>query len=151
MTKTVVEAYIDKYKQLIILLSGFSGSGKTVLGKSLSKDFKIDFVNLTEKLNTQKNSKINITNNDSDSDKNKMQNIPTAVNIVMDAGLYQILQKILSNYNDSENKDNIINFFSEHYINTSKYLIKKIDELLNQYKMMKDQFKSMWPYIKHLI
>ena len=48
MTKTVVEAYIDKHKQLIILLSGFSGSGKTVLGKSLSKDFKIDFINLND-------------------------------------------------------------------------------------------------------
>ena len=46
MTKTVVEAYIDKHKQLIILLSGFSGSGKTVLGKSLSKDFNT--INLDE-------------------------------------------------------------------------------------------------------
>ena len=46
MTKTVIEAYIDKYKKLIILLSGFSGSGKTILGRSLSKDFKIDFINL---------------------------------------------------------------------------------------------------------
>ena len=48
MTKTVVEAYIDKHKQLIILLSGFSGSGKTVLGKSLSKDFKLYFINLND-------------------------------------------------------------------------------------------------------
>jgi hypothetical protein len=95
---------------------------------------KIDFVNLTERLSPKNNDKINITNNDSDTDNvkenNKMQNTPMAINVVMDVGLYQILQKILSNYNDSENKDNIINFFNEHYINTSKYLIKKIDELL---------------------
>lgn len=48
MTKTIVEAYKNKFKQMIILISGFSGSGKTVLGKSLSKDLKINFVNLND-------------------------------------------------------------------------------------------------------
>ena len=46
MTKTVVEAYIDKFKQLIILISGFSGSGKSILSKSLGKDFKLKYLNL---------------------------------------------------------------------------------------------------------
>jgi len=48
MSKTIVEEYINKYKQLVILISGFSGSGKTILSKSLSKDFKIDFLNLND-------------------------------------------------------------------------------------------------------
>lgn len=48
MSKTIVEEYINKYKQLIILISGFSGSGKTILSKSLSKDFNIDFINLND-------------------------------------------------------------------------------------------------------
>lgn len=48
MSKTIVQEYINKHKQLIILISGFSGSGKTILSKSLSKDFKIDFVNLND-------------------------------------------------------------------------------------------------------
>ena len=34
----IVEAYIEQNKQLVILLSGFSGSGKSLAGKSLVKD-----------------------------------------------------------------------------------------------------------------
>lgn len=42
----IVEAYIKKRKQLIILISGFSGCGKTVIAKNISKDFNISFLNL---------------------------------------------------------------------------------------------------------
>lgn len=42
----VVEAYINFNSQLIILISGFSGSGKTLLAKNIQKDFKIEFLNL---------------------------------------------------------------------------------------------------------
>ena len=35
----VVEAYIKLNSQLIILISGFSGSGKTLLAKNIEKDF----------------------------------------------------------------------------------------------------------------
>jgi hypothetical protein len=62
--------------------------------------------------------------------KTDLQDIPLSVNLVMDAGLYQILQKILSNYKDDLNKDNIVNFFHEHYIKTSKYLINKLNTLI---------------------
>lgn len=34
----IVEEYINRNKQLVILISGFSGSGKTVLARSLLKD-----------------------------------------------------------------------------------------------------------------
>ena len=34
----IVEEYINRNKQLVILISGFSGSGKTVLSRSLLKD-----------------------------------------------------------------------------------------------------------------
>ncbi len=42
----VVEAYIKFNLQLIILISGFSGSGKTLLAKNIQRDFKIEFLNL---------------------------------------------------------------------------------------------------------
>ena len=44
----IIEKYIEDKKSLIILISGFSGSGKTVIGKSLAKDLKLDFVNLND-------------------------------------------------------------------------------------------------------
>jgi uridine kinase len=44
----IIEKYIEDKKSLIILISGFSGSGKTVLGKSLAKDLKIEFLNLND-------------------------------------------------------------------------------------------------------
>ena len=42
----VLEAYIKFNKQLIILLSGFSGSGKTLLARNIQRDFKLEFINL---------------------------------------------------------------------------------------------------------
>ena len=44
----VVEAYIKYNKQLIILISGFSGSGKTLLARNIQKDFKLEFINMNE-------------------------------------------------------------------------------------------------------
>lgn len=42
----IIEQYINKNKQLIILISGFSGSGKTLLAKNIERDFKLKFINL---------------------------------------------------------------------------------------------------------
>jgi len=42
----IIEKYIKDKKSLIILISGFSGSGKTVIAKSLAKDLKLEFLNL---------------------------------------------------------------------------------------------------------
>lgn len=80
---------------------------------------KIDFINLKEK-NTNKEKSSNKVN----------QETLSSMNMVMDAGLYQILQKILYNYKNSNNKDNIINLFTEHYIKTSNYLIDKLKKLI---------------------
>ena len=44
----VVEAYIKFNEQLIILISGFSGSGKTLLGRNIQRDFKLTFINLND-------------------------------------------------------------------------------------------------------
>ena len=49
----IVEAYIKKRKQLIILISGFSGCGKTVIAKNISKDFNISFLNLNNFMKKQ--------------------------------------------------------------------------------------------------
>jgi len=42
----IVEKYIQNKDQLIILISGFSGSGKTLLAKNIERDFKLNFLNL---------------------------------------------------------------------------------------------------------
>jgi len=42
----IIEAYIKFNSQLIILISGFSGSGKTLLGRNIQRDFKLEFINL---------------------------------------------------------------------------------------------------------
>jgi adenylate kinase family enzyme len=44
----VVEAYIKFKKQLVILISGFNGSGKGKLAQHISKDLKIDIVNTSQ-------------------------------------------------------------------------------------------------------
>ena len=43
----IVEAYQKYKKQFIILISGFSGCGKTYLAKNIERDFKIKRINLT--------------------------------------------------------------------------------------------------------
>lgn len=44
----IVDAYIKFNSQLIILISGFSGSGKTVLARNIQRDFKLSFLNLND-------------------------------------------------------------------------------------------------------
>jgi adenylate kinase family enzyme len=44
----IVEAYIKFNSQLIILISGFSGSGKTLLARNIQRDFKLSFINLND-------------------------------------------------------------------------------------------------------
>lgn len=56
----IIEAYIKKYNQLIILISGLSGSGKTILARNISRDFKISFFDEADYCNTEYNKKIKI-------------------------------------------------------------------------------------------
>ena len=79
---------------------------------------------MTEKLSTTKIDFINLKGINKDQEQSLSQNA------VFDIGLYQILQKILLNYKDSGNKDNVINLFSEHYMKTSQYLIDKLNYLI---------------------
>jgi len=44
----IIEKYIEDKNGLIILISGFSGSGKTILAKSLAKDLKVEYINLND-------------------------------------------------------------------------------------------------------
>jgi uridine kinase len=44
----IVEKYIQNNGKLIILISGFSGSGKTLLAKNIERDFKLNFLNLND-------------------------------------------------------------------------------------------------------
>jgi hypothetical protein len=83
-----------------------------------------------EKLSSKKIDYVNLKENKAKQDKSINKESQLSANMVMDVGLYQILQKILYNYKDSNNKDNIINLFTEHYIKTSKYLIDKLNKLI---------------------
>lgn len=46
--RNIVEQYILDNKQLIIVISGFSGSGKTMLAREIERDFKLHFINTNE-------------------------------------------------------------------------------------------------------
>jgi hypothetical protein len=99
---------------------------------------KIDFINITEKITVKNNTSKTSTSKDLLSNNHAPdtngQNITKEqilnVNVVKDIGLYQILQKILLNYKNSDNRDNVINLFTEHYIKTSKYIIGKLEKLM---------------------
>lgn len=43
--KTIVDVYKEYYGQLIVLISGLSGSGKGELGGNISRDFKMGIIN----------------------------------------------------------------------------------------------------------
>jgi ABC-type dipeptide/oligopeptide/nickel transport system ATPase component len=64
----IVEAYIEHHKQCVILMSGFSGSGKSLIAKSLMKDINksksekskdFTFINLNDFLKSE--SEYNVT------------------------------------------------------------------------------------------
>lgn len=132
---TIVDEMISVKNILIFIetmINSITTPNKNSIYESLSTK-KIDFINLKEKMSNNNSNVIdknNKKNNEDTETKTNLQNIPLSLNMLMDAGLYQILQKILSNYKEEKNKDNIIDFFSEHYIKTSKYLINKLNKLI---------------------
>ena len=129
----VIVPEINSVKNILIfienMINSITTSNKNPLYEALSTK-KIDFINIKENLSIKNNKDNKNTTGKKDQIKTDLQDIPLSVNLVMDAGLYQILQKILSNYKDDLNKDNIVNFFDEHYIKTSKYLINKLNTLI---------------------
>jgi hypothetical protein len=80
------------------------------LDNNLSKK-QIDYINMSE-LQT-------------DSSGEKLSQIQ-----ILDIGLYQILEKILTDYEKSKNKDKIIQLFNTHYIDTSNYVINELTDLI---------------------
>lgn len=148
---------LTSVKNILIFINGMIESitteKKNPIYESLSTK-KIDFINLREKTSMQSNKEItqkksnanelnfgdtdstdNTDNNEIKKDTKKGSNIieqPSLnTNMVMDVGLYQILQKILLNYKNSNNQDNIINLFTQHYIKTSHYIINKLNTLIS--------------------
>ena len=59
----IVDAYIKFNSQLIILISGFSGSGKTVLARNIQRDFKLSFLNLNDFYREDYNEMVDLGNN----------------------------------------------------------------------------------------
>jgi hypothetical protein len=58
----VIEAYIKFKGQLIILVSGMSGSGISVLGGNISRDFKIPFIDIKKLCHTESKVKAKLPN-----------------------------------------------------------------------------------------
>lgn len=56
----IVEAYIKFNDQLIIIVSGLSGSGKNKLAKNISKDFKLLLINIDYYCNKKYDEKIKL-------------------------------------------------------------------------------------------
>lgn len=62
MNKNIVDAYKENNKQLIILVSGLSGSGKTELGENISRDFKIKKIDVKNFYKTDLTESITLPN-----------------------------------------------------------------------------------------
>lgn len=62
MSKNIVEAYIEFNGQLIILISGLSGSGKTALGENISRDFKLKKIDTKKFYNVDFDEKVKLPN-----------------------------------------------------------------------------------------
>lgn len=130
-----VNSELASVKNIILFIDSMIDSiinKKDTIYKSMSLK-KIDFINLKEKKSIQSNnnnsdSKIDNVSNSKTIDSNDEN--PLNINMILDIGLYQILQKILLNYKNSDNRDNIINLFTEHYIKTSQYIINKLNKLI---------------------
>lgn len=58
----IIEAYIKFNKELIILISGLSGSGKTQLAKNIERDFKIEMINAEKHCVKNYNNKVKLNN-----------------------------------------------------------------------------------------
>jgi adenylate kinase family enzyme len=58
----VIEAYSKFKGQLVILISGMSGSGRCKLANNISRDFKIDMINHKKFFNSSYNSKVTLPN-----------------------------------------------------------------------------------------
>jgi len=62
MSKNIVEAYKEFNKQLIILISGLSGSGKTSLSENISRDFKLKLIDTKQFYKKDFDEKITLSN-----------------------------------------------------------------------------------------
>jgi hypothetical protein len=60
----IIEAYIKKNNQLIILISGIDGSNKKKLAKNIEEDFKLKLLNLNDFINENFNEVIKLPNNE---------------------------------------------------------------------------------------
>lgn len=61
-SKNIVEAYKEFNGQLIILISGLSGSGKTALGENISRDFKLKLLDANKFYKPNFDEKVKLSN-----------------------------------------------------------------------------------------
>jgi hypothetical protein len=56
----IVEAYLKYIGELVIIISGLSGSGKTTIAKLIERDFKLKLINLDNFTNEEYNEKVTL-------------------------------------------------------------------------------------------
>ena len=122
---TIYESFSTKKIDFINLKEIITKESKKILPNSNNSDDSDNFNNSNNSNGSSTNNLSAEINNTGASEQTSLN-----VNMVMDIGLYQILQKILLNYKHSDNRNNIINLFTEHYIKTSLYIINKLNKLI---------------------
>lgn len=63
MSRNIVDVYKEFNKQLIIVISGLSGCGKTEIGMKISRDFKINYLNAQKYYKKDFNDRVKLPNN----------------------------------------------------------------------------------------
>jgi uridine kinase len=58
----IIEAYLKYNNQLVVLISGLSGSNKSKIGQNLAKELKLEFINTRDYINNDKFEEVELPN-----------------------------------------------------------------------------------------
>jgi uridine kinase len=151
----IVEAYIKFKGQLIILISGLSGSGKSELAENIRRDFKLQIINLETFCDSEFNKTVTLSNNKKiinwdDIESYNWKNFNNKINELKHKGIIAIGSHFIETKLEFEpdwhlhvkiSKDNLITkrkkYINEHRnINKCKDLALIIDSDPNTFYLM---------------
>lgn len=140
----ILQAYIKKYKQIIILILGLPCTNKSEIAKELSIDLNIKIIKINDFLIEDKFKNINIDNTDikiyEDTDSYDWDKFNMSVNNAKNDGVI-----IYGNYLDIKKIDwNIdFSFFYSMNVKTCKKILveKKMIELINSDRILNKYFQ----------